>query len=609
MSANLKYTQTADHADLNVVFTDTSLVDMEYLKFLDIPSPTNYYLSTSGVPIPEKSRNLEHDYQAMWNPNLSSIYALESVNVDGMDGIQIYEVLQSGHRLNYSNRNEVISQLNEFIYSDIGYDMYPSYGVDGPITQLMDFPLSPAADIPQAYFLALSGSEDDVQAYLNERGITHFNAKHIIWLNVQSKFFYLSRFYGVPSLTPKLTVLENSLYSTAKDNIMVKDIIPKIEQYMYLYDKDPKSFIAYFDRLINHPAMVEQSLGITYLPRMYNSYYEYYALRFRNPAELPKNYNLTLSTYRQYLSMLSDKELIQYIGYLPDKYDYRKDLQQAYINLYDGTNIILASHTLCTEDSRLNLFTLDPYNEHVIGIGNVKHGFSCISLDELLEYIQANDGQLRNPRTTAGLSIPEVERIQELYSIIYPADEPRLLRLGKYISLALASQVENDRFITEFQQSINPTNKQAAMDIFYRLFYMGMYFRQWLGPGHVFPLVESQTGNEASPGSCMDTYITTKVFEQSQLLDEDLRKVSESTKQAFWKLPIKTIDYDKKIINTGRNIASRYHEVIIQPTDADSSCLRVASSQFIATGAFYLARLFGETIPGYTLNQRVEHVQ
>ena len=126
--------------------------------------------------------------------------------------------------------------------------------------------------------------------------------------------------------------------------------------------------------------------------------------------------------------------------------------------------------SLCAEE-----FT----EEYVLTYGNLINGYTCIKLDELKQWIshyglkipydqncRLNDNDVKYLLTYTNKHDDEFNRL--LYKILYPDINKTLDVLYK-----------------------NEPN--VVINFFKDLFYLGMYFRRWLGPGNPYPLVESET--------------------------------------------------------------------------------------------------------------------
>ena len=152
-------------------------------------------------------------------------------------------------------------------------------------------------------------------------------------------------------------------------------------------------------------------------------------------------------------------------------------------------------------------------------------------------------------------------------------------------------RMESDEIIKSKFIKFNNNEKNFIKEFLHQIFYIGMYMRRWKGPGHPFPLKESETTDQNfSPNE--------KVSREIGLSFEIINKMGKNAKKFC--LELNQCQYNKNgnINNKHIGFGDIWDDVI-----KEKSCIRLSSTIFIGTGLHYLRVLFRETISGIDLSK------
>lgn len=236
-----------------------------------------------------------------------------------------------------------------------------------------------------------------------------------------------------------------------------------------------------------------------------------------------------------------------------------------------------------------DLLTLQPYDGYIIGYGNPEVGYTAFSITDLINVYK--NGR-RNPYADEYFNMEDLQHIYTIISEDNNFDLDEIQMFSQYMIDYQIQQTELSDSIYKLKQMVYKSNLRR---LFVYLFAMGMYFRQWKGPGDEYPLLKEQT--EQTSGVYLDQAITmvhSKYIQALSGLDDQ---------NIYQELPVVNI-ISGKLEFESDNIKNMYKHTIIQP----ESCIRMFSTTFIITGAYYLKVILGEDIPGYNLGNLIDGI-
>lgn len=217
---------------------------------------------------------------------------------------------------------------------------------------------------------------------------------------------------------------------------------------------------------------------------------------------------------------------------------------------------------------------------------------------ELDEFIQAwSDGIFKSITGDGNYRVAQVSKLQSLLPLMVKmngeiaSSVDRLLTLVKSgILSTLRRNQEIDRLIREVRTAPGEI-KKLLMNIFYQLFYMGMYMRRWEGPGHSYPTNSAMTlgGNNPEPIAIL------AIGQLSDMLSQ-LHSSNEEIYDYVMNLP--EIEYNAAADNM--SISRKSVFALVNKVARGDYCIRIASKKFIIAGHYYLGVIFGEVIPDFS---------
>ncbi len=178
------------------------------------------------------------------------------------------------------------------------------------------------------------------------------------------------------------------------------------------------------------------------------------------------------------------------------------------------------------------------------------------------------------PVSAEGQSLLKV--ISRIYTKVSHLEGLNIQLLREYNNLPLASRAVIDTHMME-------------------VFYIGMYFRRWKGPGHPYPV-----GSSATFGEDPDAIANEKLF----ALEE--KRASYSADVTTFLSKISSVDTDKRktfVVNKHFSFEKIYTFVINR-----NYCIRMASTIFIATAAYHFSVYKGIPIEGVEDFRNVAHI-
>lgn len=238
-----------------------------------------------------------------------------------------------------------------------------------------------------------------------------------------------------------------------------------------------------------------------------------------------------------------------------------------------------------------------PFSYRVLELDELIHGFyeEKINYQEITTFRFTKIGSMEEKEET--YNITQVSRLQTLLPAMRNMN-PQLSTLVDQLLEKIRSGIirtmkrnrEVDALIRDVKQT--PLKVQNIIkEIFYKIFYAGMYMRRWKGPGTQYPMEAASTrgGSDPKPKA---------IFTLGQILElmNDLRMIDPKLKERVRAVP--EIDY-----NTGADtIMIHSHIFIFNMIDSvikESKCIRQASRPFVLTASYFISVMFGEVIPDF----------
>ena len=193
-------------------------------------------------------------------------------------------------------------------------------------------------------------------------------------------------------------------------------------------------------------------------------------------------------------------------------------------------------------------------------------------------------------------NIAQVSRLQSLLSAMRNRNPQFseftniiIERIKVGITTNLHRTFQIDKMVKSVKQL--PKNFQNLIkEMFYKMFYAGMYMRRWRGPGNHYPLQESQTkgGSDPQPKSIA------ALGELNELMDK-IGKGNQSIEKEIRQLPIVNyVSSAETVTVTADNLFK-----LIDKSSFGQTCIRGASRKSILSANYYLGVIFGEVIPDF----------
>lgn len=617
---------------LDFPYAVSEKISQQELGTLQVPSTRFYYLGTNNIIIPFPSLMADKQtskdlYAWIHGPDRSTVvYSRERISsVDPeIDLISITEGKQLiGYDQDYAD--EFLIHLRKLYVDYPDFRMRPQRRT---VELLLKYPVNPGADFFRA--LNLTHEHDKIQAYLDEKGVRHFTAKDIENLSEDEIFFYLTRFYAPPPEMGLSVYLILRKYYQMANNERSRQIVNRLPGNMDVYNRDRRLFDFYFNMINVNPEdpLILSNVGATNETRFYNDFYNYLKI-FQRPKSLPP---LTLNTIRQlsslslrklseFLKDYSDQEIISLVGDSIDTRPNRREFIEATAEILLENQCFLLlpiEADLCNNPETINLKEFKELGYVFVGKGNIARGFDCYDISEVFASFEANksaDGKINfhDPlHYDRNFSMKDLQDFRDAFArgrggFVPPATQIVKI-LDDYIhQMGLQSSTNyNNILVLRNWVSESSENKRIMSDLWNAYFRMGMYMRQWKGPGNPYPLLERETGREAELGTRLESEINENIFKERVIFTDLMNSLPESIRKIIWSLPIYTLADRQWAENVNTNIHQRYIEVIEKPTQSTISCIRMASAPWVYTAAFYLRQTTGESISGFPLSVKID---
>jgi hypothetical protein len=317
-----------------------------------------------------------------------------------------------------------------------------------------------------------------------------------------------------------------------------------------------------------------------------------------------------LSDFISMLDKYTDQEIMTYFGYIGGFENRNTLINQIFRNINEEGFMVYKN---IDHDAAVNVETtlLTPISD-ILGpylVFGTPFAYRVLELEELLEAFYEDKNKQEEimgfkfmkigGEFTDTYSISQVSRLQTLLPAIRDMN-PQLstmvdsllekIRLG--IVRTMRRNAEIDALIRDVK-SATIEIQSVIKEIFYKIFYAGMYMRRWKGPGTQYPLAQSATKSGGNPqsktilalGEVFELFNKLRVIEKTAVLQKRLRTVPE-------------IDYntlsDVIIIRSNTYLFNLIDQVI-----KEDQCIRVASRRIVITANYYISVMFGEVIPNF----------
>lgn len=602
----------------------------EQIQLLGIPSSRYFYYGPGNNPIPTLAfagvdpRQLSRDIQAWLEPT-SSPTVYSQTTVESVDpGIDLINVI-NGTRVLSSERYRpaYIREFGGLLDETRGFALRADRKF---IEQMLKYPFNPKADFIKASSLARDGFRAEIDSYLRERGVLTFTVNDIYRLPESEIFFYLTRFYGPPVEGNLEAETIKRIYRKRANNNNTVALAAAIPEHLSLYRSLTPQFDAYFNAINADPDNPDilQGLGSSSYDRLYANFFDYFRL-FTRPRSLPP---LTLNTIRQlrangageledFLRNYTDQEIIHLVGEGVDSARSRTVLlERAARELIETRVFILNPEEAELCNNPESFLTAESFSELSIpflGRGSLSDGFDCYTIEELHQSFLANQSSDGTFTFADPLHRNVNFRTSDLREFLHALESRRtgttvpqsVTRLfEQYIARSEAQDSSDYQQIRNLKAwvSQSPQNKELMREFWLAYFRMGMYMRQWRGPGNPYPILAEQTGQEVAPESATGIEISTNVSQQKEVVDRIMGEFPEQISEIIRNLRVLKRNAGRAQ-QEGTTIIERWNGVI-----TGRYCIRMASGPWAFTGAYYLKQILNEEIPGFDLGSNIQSI-
>lgn len=581
----------------------------EVTKKICLPSSNQCYFSIDAYLIPwpawkASPEQIEKDYSAHFNQE-ETFYRKKSQILDLDGDILLVELLHGRSHPEWIKDRYLIPIARAFNrQTEAG--RFSGYFDSLDIIQMIQDPMNPAMIqyFEEASRVAGSQDESEIQEYLDQVGIIHFRAKEIIRFPRREKLFWLTRFHGASGRDYKRIACLLSYYEQANGSRSL-EMIEKLKDSPFIFETSQvERMIQEVNRVRSYKPLIEE-LGITRDIRLTSSFSSYFQLYFRSNS-LPL---LTLALLRDLsrhkvllsLTNYTDREIVRILG--DSSADTREDfLLEAVIRSQATGIFLLTSEDFCLCQNEITSISLEPFKnlDSFIGRGSLATGFICYSIPDLIETFEST----RDSDGFYTFSDPAITRknftLQELESLTRLSGH-QTKKFKEYLQIAKDQQTVDQAIIRKIRRWIQDSSQRDLMKgLLVSFFRMGMYMRQWKGPGHPYPLSSRETGNEAPKDSDLEKLILENVISERMKFLEFMSELPEEIQGIVWHLPFYFTNNEQNPEKKDFDIATRYNDVF--ENRRHPLCIRMASAPWSYTGAYYYRQILQESIPDYDIS-------
>lgn len=312
---------------------------------------------------------------------------------------------------------------------------------------------------------------------------------------------------------------------------------------------------------------------------------------------LPNNTN----DLTERLNYYTDMEIIQSFGYtggfenrimlISNIFDTLNESGFMVFNEYDLESMQNRETTLLEEIKDLP----KPY----LAFGTLLQ-YYVIDLNELLIAFREESGEFRFQNIYGSdadnYTISQISRLQIILPMM-KATNPQLTELVDQVLVLISKGIirnirrngKIDNIISEIgNQPLEVKN--IIKDIFYKIFYAGMYMRKWGGPGNRYPLKSMHTYGNTNP-------IPRSIITLGEISEQmsQIESIDENLYNRILEFPI--VYYNTE----SGDIIFRIDKIFdrISKIADGESCIRASSKDLVSSSYYYISVIFDEVIPDF----------
>lgn len=200
------------------------------------------------------------------------------------------------------------------------------------------------------------------------------------------------------------------------------------------------------------------------------------------------------------------------------------------------------------------------------------------------------------------LPVEEVLQLKELITSLVPTLTGQNLVQAQELLTVIQDVRDHVKGNTTYERDtynkfleFTPTLKNSIIVYLKKFFYVGMYMRQWGGPGFPFPLSGRTTGRES--GFNADLHVAPHLEELVGLL-ERIKELSEDARDFVYNLKeIQHYNGEIRVSPTPSYNLDKLVEITVRGT----FCIRMGSTFFIGSGAYYMKLFDNFDFEGYDI--------
>lgn len=546
-----------------------------------VPSRRYYYLSRTGnrIALPGTT---QIDLIAMDYLDVPRAYA--NVAPETQLGDVAHYLMTGSTRSSYLSIND-----------PIGISLGPLVDWES----LVRYPIHPDANFRVAEALTWGPSRDRLEAYLDSIGIIHLDVDELLKLNHTTRFFLLTRFYLPGSIQTGvyrrlLQVAESdeaihllnqhagqtwlSQHTSDMVTILqacnqggleaVADLLrtpnldwarDHLDQYLPLVEASPDLTLAQL-----------QAMTVDQVPAVVRTQSDHQLLRLVNPVGSVESRNRLVAIVEDMLTYTGLWLGTNNVWIHPHRGQLRLDYTQACRSLVDlsppeSTECFLLRNLLRPVVTHLpDLITWWRHSQ---------------------DWSDPND---RHRYTEADL--------RRMFIWLHSLNHPLAATIEGCLDQIQAQGLQVETTLTRLRQI--PVGLIEPVLTSY--FHLGWYMRQWRGPGHPYPINESETGVEPRVGSKREDRIQQRIEQAALNLQTQIEKLSPSDQEQFWSLPLICVDSHRFRV-VGPTLGQRYADVFANyHHPSHLLCIRTASTHWVQSGALYTRLILGRDPDGWS---------
>ncbi len=312
---------------------------------------------------------------------------------------------------------------------------------------------------------------------------------------------------------------------------------------------------------------------------------------------------------RLLLQNYTDSEIFTYVGlYMP--YTSRSDLVDNINSVRQNRRFFIPTIRNCTNEETITTLedTIDPA-VFIISYGTMFEYF-CYDTDDFTENFRdfpiegTNETiyKFRKPDVLEEDFVPsemtDLMNLLELYPTI-PGIREIIINIRDGLRKVRTMTKYDVRVKNEYNKLPN-TDKPIINRWLKQLFTTGMYMRRWKGPPHPYPMKSKDT---KGPDPNIQVNIELKILGYYP---------TESHTNKVGGITAELSKAGQKFVDNLRSVEYKLRDDVRKPTQQSSTigyflgrvrrqayCIRMASTQFIGTGSYYLFVFFSETMPNF----------